>query len=148
MLFVNYYEGMKQILDKIDLNTRTISSVFVLTVALINITPLCGFLFDCGCTWIWAGQYEHCNIHDVNALHRCPWCSSTIAGFLSVSSSIFAGTWMAFKVGRSDQNKFNINDFAIRSLSGLAVFLLCAFFAGWMSASIQDYPTFIISRYG
>jgi hypothetical protein len=29
--------------------------VFTGIIILILVTPLCGFLFDCGCTWPWSG---------------------------------------------------------------------------------------------
>ena len=133
--------------DYFKLNTKTISAMVVMTIALINVTPLCGFLFDCGCTWIWAGLEEKCNIHDVSALHQCPWCSSSFAGILSVSCSVLAGAWLAFalRIGDHNNQKIDFKNMLIRSTSGLAIFLLVAFFSGWISASVQNYPTFIIS---
>jgi len=133
--------------DYFKLNTKTISAAIVVTIALIYVTPLCGYLFDCGCTWIWAGLEEKCNIHDVNAVHQCPWCSSLFAGYLSVGCSVFAGAWLAFKLKLDDQNnkKIDFKSVMIRSSSGLALFLLVAFFSGWISATVQSYPTFIVS---
>mgnify|MGYP003654818294 CR=1 FL=1 len=37
--------------------------------------PYCGFLFQCGCTWNWAGGWIGCNVHDPTT-PSCPWCSS------------------------------------------------------------------------
>ena len=35
----------------------------------------CNLIFQCGCTWPWAGGSSHCNIHNPNGPH-CPWCES------------------------------------------------------------------------
>ena len=38
--------------------------------------PLCGLLFQCGCTWEWSGGVKPCNIYNKEGPH-CPWCSSS-----------------------------------------------------------------------
>ncbi|MEW5056879.1 MAG: hypothetical protein AB1Y25_04590 [Cycloclasticus sp.] len=48
----------------------------MLLASLLLMTPLCGLMFDCGCTWPWEGLDSHCNIHDSTALQQCPWCVS------------------------------------------------------------------------
>lgn len=35
--------------------------------------PYCGALFQCGCTFPWAGGATNCNIHDYHT-PNCPWC--------------------------------------------------------------------------
>ena len=32
----------------------------------------CNLIFQCGCTWPWAGGSKYCNIHNPNGPH-CPW---------------------------------------------------------------------------
>mmetsp|Transcript_21063 Transcript_21063/g.53325 ORF Transcript_21063/g.53325 Transcript_21063/m.53325 type:complete len:199 (+) Transcript_21063:56-652(+) len=40
--------------------------------------PYCGLLFRCGCTWVWAGGIERCNIFDPEA-PSCPFCTLSSA---------------------------------------------------------------------
>eukprot|EP01090_Pellita_catalonica_P017997 TRINITY_DN5620_c1_g1_i1.p1 TRINITY_DN5620_c1_g1~~TRINITY_DN5620_c1_g1_i1.p1 ORF type:complete len:207 (+),score=26.30 TRINITY_DN5620_c1_g1_i1:271-891(+) len=44
-----------------------------LLLSWVFITPYCGVLFRCGCTWIWDGGIEGCNIYTKHVPH-CPWC--------------------------------------------------------------------------
>jgi hypothetical protein len=38
--------------------------------------PYCGLLFRCGCTWVWAGGFNQCNIFDTSSgSPSCPFCS-------------------------------------------------------------------------
>lgn len=41
--------------------------------AAVFITPFCGWVYRCGCTYLWAGIARRCNIHDP-ATPNCPWC--------------------------------------------------------------------------
>ncbi|MCC6389193.1 MAG: hypothetical protein IT167_01225 [Bryobacterales bacterium] len=38
----------------------------------------CGLVYQCGCTWLWAGAADHCNIH--TAGRHCPWCALSQTG--------------------------------------------------------------------
>ncbi|KAL6044636.1 Transmembrane protein [Balamuthia mandrillaris] len=42
------------------------------------ILPYCGALFRCGCSWVWSGGLERCNIHSPHGPH-CPWCAASSA---------------------------------------------------------------------
>ncbi|KNC49947.1 uncharacterized protein AMSG_06255 [Thecamonas trahens ATCC 50062] len=35
--------------------------------------PSCGVMFQCGCTFNWAGGWAKCNVHDPST-PSCPWC--------------------------------------------------------------------------
>lgn len=118
--------------------------IFVL-IALIVITPLCGYLFSCGCTWPGAGLEANCNYYDMAAKHHCPWCVSIIAGGLSVGLSILAGYFITTSdwfSRQADAPAFNLN--FVRISAGLGVFILVAFITGLVSAKIQGYPTFLL----
>eukprot|EP01125_Pyxidicula_operculata_P014003 TRINITY_DN4644_c0_g1_i4.p1 TRINITY_DN4644_c0_g1~~TRINITY_DN4644_c0_g1_i4.p1 ORF type:complete len:178 (-),score=25.77 TRINITY_DN4644_c0_g1_i4:183-716(-) len=39
--------------------------------------PYCGFLFQCGCTWLWDGGIEPCN-YKTPGMPHCPWCIAPI----------------------------------------------------------------------
>jgi len=80
-------------------NSRQQKTVAVFTgiLVLILITPFCGFLFDCGCTWPWSGLDSKCNFYKQNTIHKCPWCASWITGWLSVGVSIASGMFVAVR---------------------------------------------------
>ena len=52
-----------------------------LAAALTAVTglPLCNAVFDCGCTWIFAGGDAHCDIHHPGP-PDCPLCASWLYG--------------------------------------------------------------------
>lgn len=45
------------------------------TVTCLFYINYCATVFQCGCTWLWAGADAHCNMHATHG-KRCPWCSS------------------------------------------------------------------------
>ncbi|MCS7023444.1 MAG: hypothetical protein NZV14_01485 [Bryobacteraceae bacterium] len=56
----------------------------------------CNFVFDCGCTWLWAGAAEHCNIHH-RAAKACPWCKLSFPGQLGVwLTMVVPQAWISF----------------------------------------------------
>lgn len=134
------------------------AGLLTVVVALILITPLCGALFGCGCTWSWAGLESHCNIHQSQVESQCPWCVSTLAGVLSVGLAVLAGFLIAIKDVKS---RHEIHDavlagwqrsaqsprFIKRVLLGLIGFLVVAVALGWLSAHWQGYPYFLLSEW-
>ena len=118
------------------MNQKIIASLIVFIAAALFITPYCGWLFDCGCTWPWAGLDSDCNNFKPAALHKCPWCGNYIKGFISTTLTIGGATAIAFKLDQSGM--------ATRLLSGAVVFLITGFITGWISAILQGYPYFII----
>ena len=34
----------------------------------------CDFIYDCHCTWTWAGGWDDCNVHNKEGKPKCPWC--------------------------------------------------------------------------
>lgn len=111
------------------------TSIFVL----ILVTPLCGFLFDCGCIWPWSGLDSKCNFYMHNAVYKCPWCASLITGWLSVGMSIASGVFVAVSplpiLGDSVRSES-----LICVLLGTMTFLCVAILAGWLAAELQNYP--------
>jgi hypothetical protein len=58
----------------------------------------CNFLYDCGCTWIWDGGWDDCNVHRTDGGPKCPWCTATdatawtttyIAQFLMLATFVY-----------------------------------------------------------
>ena len=124
-----------------DFNSRQKKTAVVFTsiIVLIVVTPLCGALFDCGCTWPWSGLDSGCNFHQYNAVHKCPWCDSLITGWLSVGASFASGLFVAASplpiMGDGARNES-----LIRILLGTITFLCVAIISGWLAAELQNYP--------
>ena len=124
-----------------DFNSRQKKTAVVFTsiIVLILVTPLCGFLFDCGCTWPWAGLDSACNFHQHNAVYKCPWCDSLITGWLSAGVSFASGLFVAASP-LPILGVVTINESLIRILLGTMAFLCVAILAGWLAAVLHNYP--------
>lgn len=123
------------------INTRTTAGLFTVILALILITPLCGFLFDCGCNWPWAGLHKNCNVYDTRLDSKCPWCQPLISGVLSSGLAIFAGFRVAINTTLKNQIPLNYvsSEFLIRLLLGMFAFLLTAAVTAWLASSTQTF---------
>jgi hypothetical protein len=65
----------------------------VLTLALaataFTLLPICGVVFDCGCTWpMWGGD-SHCNVHHPGP-PDCPLCTNWAVGALGAATLFVA----------------------------------------------------------
>ena len=113
-------------LTRMPVGTPSLAAVTAVVVfALVAITPLCGFMFDCGCDWPWAGLYHHCNFFDALSKLKCPWCNNVAAGALSMlavfGASIFAA-YRASAITASADTRFTFHLVSLASgaLSALA----------------------------
>ena len=118
----------------------------VLLASLVLMTPLCGLMFDCGCTWPWMGLDSHCNIHDQAAMHQCPWCVSLLAGMVSLGLAVIVGLLLAVKLPKSEyDSRLSLSFFAVkRVMLGLFGFFVVALLTGYLVGSWQGYPYFIL----
>ncbi len=68
-------------------------AVVITCVLFIN---FCNLVFRCGCTWLWAGAADHCNIH--TGPKHCPWCAIGQNGQLAIwLSMVIPQVWIAFR---------------------------------------------------
>ena len=136
-------------LQSYDFNSRQKKTAVVFTsiIVLILVTPLCGFLFDCGCTWPSSGLDSGCNFHQHNAVHKCPWCASLITGWLSVGVSFASGLFVAASP-LPIPGVVTRNEILIRILLGTMAFLCVAILAGWLAAELKNYPFGILGTNG
>ena len=122
------------------------AGIITVLIALIVITPLCGFLFHCGCTWPWDGLAEHCNYFDEHAVAQCPWCASKWAGVLSVGIAVTVGYLASMvKLYPSFFPMDKTIETIVRIVFGLGLFLAVAISAGWISATLQNYHDFVFT---
>lgn len=118
---------------------KTFVAGITLAAIFIVITPLCGVMFQCGCTWPGLGLDAGCNIHDIKAQHQCPWCASPLTGWLSagfaasigIIASIFPPSWITRQ--KSFAPMWQI-------LLGISIFVTAALITGGISAFLQHYP--------
>jgi len=134
---------------------RYSAGIVTVIAALILITPLCGLLFDCDCTWPWQGLESHCNIHNPQAAHQCPWCVSSIAGGASVGLAVLVGFLLSIRESHSGydmrdsalagtQQTGSALGFVKRITVGLLGFTVVAVGTGWLSGFMQGYPYFVL----
>lgn len=129
--------GLEHLFDNPD---KPAAAGLTVLLSLILITPLCGYLFQCGCDWPWAGLDKHCNYFREAAAHRCPWCVLLPAGVLSAGIAIVAGALMASLSLAFYADRPLAKSVLQRTLLGLLVFFGIAVIAAWVAADWQNYP--------
>eukprot|EP00929_Paragymnodinium_shiwhaense_P062219 TRINITY_DN31062_c0_g1_i1.p1 TRINITY_DN31062_c0_g1~~TRINITY_DN31062_c0_g1_i1.p1 ORF type:complete len:228 (-),score=20.23 TRINITY_DN31062_c0_g1_i1:51-734(-) len=56
---------------------RGLDAGIVYAMAMVNRvlhSPMCDWMFKCGCKTLWNGGWSDCNIHNMHGNPRCPWC--------------------------------------------------------------------------
>ena len=56
------------------------SPILLIVFLAVMFSPFCGWMYQCGCTYLWNGADAHCNVHAAGT-PDCPWC---------VTPSVFA----------------------------------------------------------
>ena len=103
----------------------------------VFVLPLCGLLFRCGCTWLWAGGMDHCNIYEAMPPH-CPWCSAPAwAAWIPFRGLIVFMAVAAVVAGRHGAAWWR------RPLAAVLTFLIVGLLSGWLFAVAMAYPTFL-----
>lgn len=104
---------------------RAVICLIAVAVTCVLFINFCNLVYQCGCTWLWAGAADHCNIH--TGPRHCPWCAIGQSGQLMVwGSMVIPQAWIAFgsRLG-----------FVPRLAAALAAFpvmgLLAAVAVGW-----------------
>ena len=115
------------------------SAMITLISSLIIVTPLCGFLFQCGCDWPWAGLDSKCNFYKPHIEDKCPWCVSIFMGVLSTGSAIVFGVWVSIFSPYLLSGLSQVNEVLIRIIFGLTVFVGIAFLLAVFAAQWQGY---------
>ena len=119
----------------------TLIVALAVVMAFVFMTPLCGQLFGCGCSFLWSGADAHCNVKREAPPH-CPWCSHGTAGFaLPLAGFIvgqsFAGVLTLWRFGKL------AGALAVTAVSMLPIGLL----TGWATTWLLGYPHFLPFRH-
>jgi len=117
---------------------RKASGITMLIAALILLTPMCGFLFQCGCDWPWSGLDAHCNFYKPHAEHKCPWCVSMLTGVLATGLATLTGVLIAMIP--LWQISGTIKQVSIRIVLGLSAFFVVGIVTAILAAIVQHYP--------
>eukprot|EP00929_Paragymnodinium_shiwhaense_P062220 TRINITY_DN31062_c0_g1_i2.p1 TRINITY_DN31062_c0_g1~~TRINITY_DN31062_c0_g1_i2.p1 ORF type:complete len:124 (-),score=9.35 TRINITY_DN31062_c0_g1_i2:476-847(-) len=62
---------------------RGLDAGIVYAMAMVNRvlhSPMCDWMFKCGCKTLWNGGWSDCNIHNMHGNPRCPWCMPAFDG--------------------------------------------------------------------
>lgn len=117
---------------------RKASGITTLIAALILLTPMCGFLFQCGCDWPWSGLDTHCNFYKPHAEHKCPWCVSMLTGVVATGLATLVGVLIAmmplWKISGT------IKQVIVRIVLGLSAFFVVGIVTAILAAIVQHYP--------
>jgi len=93
----------------------------------------CNFLFQCGCTWNWAGGWNKCNVHNLHG-PQCPWCIAPVKFPMWVWTTnskfmlcFMTAIFMAAKYSKSSLVRRSLLPFAcwvaFNTLLGIAFFI-------------------------
>ena len=107
----------------------------VATLTFVTVTPLCGKMFDCGCTLFEGMQY--CNVYNTEG-PRCPWCSYGALFFTGQLGLILAGTGLAIWAVL----KWIKPVFWLGVMTGVIAYLLLSSLVGLGIALYVGYPSF------
>jgi len=122
--------------DREKIWTLLLSSLLIFIV----ITPLCGFLFQCGCDWPWQGLDSRCNYYQSYAVHHCPWCTSMPVGVLMIGFAGVSGLWFSMRefdfLLKREMNSTVILRVVLASL----VFVFLTTVMASLATNWQDYP--------
>ncbi|MGR8942087.1 MAG: hypothetical protein ACU83P_10910 [Gammaproteobacteria bacterium] len=124
---------------------KTLSAVITLLLAAVVVTPLCGLFFGCGCTWPWSGFVALCNYYQPAAEHRCPWCASLLAGWLSVGLAIASGVSAAL-FAHFNAKRAIAGECLARIGLGMVVFTVIAVLGAWLALTGQGYPWGLLTQ--
>lgn len=116
------------------------AAISTLIITAVIITPLCGFLFQCGCDWPWAGLDSKCNFYKTHAQYRCPWCTSLFTGLSSSGAAVIAGIWVSMASLPLYVEQTIIKAIILRTTFGVQTFLLLASLSAGLAAMWQGYP--------
>ena len=129
---------------------KKLLSPFAVCILLLAIffTPLCGWLFRCGCTFLWSGASVHCSVHDP-ARADCPWCvmpfghaSSGTFGLVLKKLPFFMISFGLFGLSKL-QARFYADRYWRQFCILLPEMLLLAGVIAWIYARLLNYPSFL-----
>jgi hypothetical protein len=116
---------------------KIILASVVLSGSAVIMAPFCGWIFACGCSWLWTTAGQLCNVHQTTSLH-CPWCSHGTLGMIAPLVGFFVGGFfsgvLALRTWGSLPLALGIS---------LIALLPIGVFMGWITVLLTHYPHFL-----
>ena len=118
--------------------TLLIIGIAAISASLL-MAPFCGFMFRCGCSWLWTTADSYCNIHGAHPPH-CPWCShGTVGSYLP---------WTGFIIAQSLVGIFTLRfsgKLVLAAILTLLTFAPIGLLMGFLTLKFVNYPHFIFN---
>lgn len=89
----------------------------------------CNMVYQCGCTFLWAGYADHCNVHNTGPPH-CPWCAHTNFAALAFLGTIGGQALVSFWPGPLKR---------LRVVAAFAASPITAAITGWLIGMYVGY---------
>ena len=89
----------------------------------------CNLVYQCGCTFYWAGAATQCNIHHADMRH-CPWCSNANYGGLAFGFTLVVQTFAAFWPGTRYWRNFVLT-LAVSPVAAAVIGVAIGVYAGY-----------------
>jgi len=125
------------------LTEKTAAGLLSLITTAIFITPFCGLLFGCGCTWPWAGLADYCNLYAHHPILICPWCKPLPIGITALGITVYMTYLVAtarYPASLSDHAYASYaTNLAIRIILAGFTFLGLALITAWTAAAVQPH---------
>jgi hypothetical protein len=108
--------------------------------------PYCGEMFQCGCTWNFAGGWSRCNVHNAEGPH-CPFCAARKELWWSTDDRFYSAlmtlAWGVLAVRQTRAGLPQRAKIPARVLVPVATFFVSFFLVGVIYfLANPDYPYF------
>lgn len=115
------------------------ASVLSIALTMIFILPFCGWMFQCGCGFLWS-SYAQCNIHQAGLPH-CPWCVERHPFLMTLPFLFIFGAQVT--VIRYFNHHYDLH-LVVLLIIGLLTFLIAGIVTGYGFKVVDGYPYFFV----
>ena len=98
----------------------------------------CELIYQCGCTFYWAGAAAHCNIHQGGVRH-CPWCTNPVYGGVALGVTLVCQLVAAFWPGVQYWRNLSLTIIASPAAAAVAGVAI-GFWAGYWFGTPEPRP--------
>ncbi len=123
-----------------------ITTILTIICILLLLTPFCGWLFSCGCTWPGLGLADHCNYVIQQTGPKCPWCVSSLSAVAIIGFATLIAAWVSFQLPTTRFLQTGGCSVAMTVMISVSIFLMVALFLSYPLAKLQPYSEFIMFK--
>lgn len=111
-----------------------------LGITAVFLLPFCDLMYKCGCTYLWAGGVDLCNVY-VPGVPHCPWCEARNPILMALPFlAIFSG--QIFSIYYFNR-RYTVSPFRLLVI-GLLIFLILGTLSGYVFKLLDNYPHFFL----